>query len=47
VKEWNKTIQHIKIEIETIKKSEKDNTGDRKPWKEIKSNRSNQSSPTE
>jgi predicted nucleic acid-binding Zn-ribbon protein len=26
VKEWNKTIQHLKMEIETIKKSQRETT---------------------
>jgi hypothetical protein len=39
VKELNKTIQDLKMEIETIKKSQRDNPGDRKPRKEISSYR--------
>jgi hypothetical protein len=41
VKELNKTIQDLKMEIETIKKSQRatDNTGDRNPRKEIRSHR--------
>jgi hypothetical protein len=40
VKELNTTIQNLKIELETIKKSKKgDNPGDRKPRKKIGSHR--------
>jgi hypothetical protein len=40
VKELNKTIQDQKLEIETIKKSQKgDNSGDRKPRKGLRSHR--------
>jgi hypothetical protein len=40
VKKLNKTIQNLKMEIETIKKIIKqDNTGDRKPRKETRSHR--------
>ena len=38
VKELNKTIQDLKIEVETIKKNTKgDNSGNRKPRKEVRS----------
>ena len=39
--EQNKTIQDLKMEIETIKKSQRatDNTGDRNPRKEIRSHK--------
>jgi hypothetical protein len=48
VKELNKTFQHLKMEIETVKKITKgENPGGRKPRKEIKSHRCNQVSPTE
>jgi hypothetical protein len=40
MKELNKTIQDLKMEREAIKKiTKEDNTGDRKPRKEIKSHR--------
>ena len=37
VKELNKTIQDLKVEIETVKKSKGNNIGDRKCRKEIRS----------
>jgi hypothetical protein len=38
VKELNKSIQDLKMEVETIKKITKgDNSGDRKPRKEVRS----------
>ena len=39
VKELNKTRQDLKMEVETSKKSQREKTGDRKPWKEIRSHR--------
>jgi hypothetical protein len=40
VKELNKTIQDLKLEVETKKEiTKKDNSGDRKPRKEIRSHR--------
>jgi hypothetical protein len=43
VKELNKTIQDLKIEVETIKKSQREtNSGDRHPRKEVKSHRCKQ-----
>jgi spore germination protein YaaH len=41
VKEFNKTFQDLKMEIETIKKSQRKeyNTGNRKSRKEIRSHR--------
>jgi hypothetical protein len=39
MKELNKSIQDLKMEVETIKKSQRDNSGDRKPRIEIKRHR--------
>jgi hypothetical protein len=39
VKELNKTIQDLKMALETIKNTKGDNPGDRKPRKEISSHR--------
>jgi hypothetical protein len=39
VKELNKTIQDLKVEVETIKKTQRDKSGDRNPRKEIRNHR--------
>ena len=39
VKELNKTIQDLKMKVETIKKSQRETTGDRNPRKEIRNHR--------
>jgi hypothetical protein len=37
--ELNKTIQDLKMEVETIKKTQRENSGDRNPRKEIRKHR--------
>ena len=39
VMELNKTIQDLKMEVETIKKTQRETTGDRNPRKEIRNHR--------
>jgi hypothetical protein len=39
VKELNKTIQDLKMEVETIKKPERDNLRNRKPKKKVRIHR--------